>query len=230
MRNITNYSLLRITGEKAATFLQGQLTCDVLKLSEKDTQLGAFCNYQGRVLATFWLILQDGLFYMILPEEVVEATREVLHKYAVFSKVAIENVTDDFAIKAEVSPAVKFHLSPPNEGEIDAEFKQQLIEAEIPMIYSPTIAHFTPHMLNLPALGAVSFDKGCYVGQEIVARTEYRGTVKRRLQKFSGEEKLSLEIGEKTPAQDGDVVSYYHPDSGGTVYLAVASVIGVEGV
>jgi len=55
------------------------------------------------------------------------------------------------------------------------------IEAGIPEIWPETTEQYLPHVLNLPALGAVSFNKGCYCGQEIVARMEYRGTLKRHL-------------------------------------------------
>lgn len=55
------------------------------------------------------------------------------------------------------------------------------ILAGIPTIYPETMDKFTPHMLNYPALNAVSFKKGCYIGQEVIARTEYLGKVKRRL-------------------------------------------------
>ena len=55
----------------------------------------------------------------------------------------------------------------------------------IPVITAATQEQFTPHMLNLDLVGGVSFEKGCYTGQEIVARTQYLGHVKRRLARFS---------------------------------------------
>ncbi|BBB14872.1 tRNA-modifying protein YgfZ [Candidatus Rickettsiella viridis] len=55
------------------------------------------------------------------------------------------------------------------------------IIAGIPSIYPETIAQFTPHQLNYPAIGGVSFNKGCYIGQEIIARTHYLGQSKSRL-------------------------------------------------
>jgi hypothetical protein len=57
----------------------------------------------------------------------------------------------------------------------------RLIRAGIPVITSATQGRFVPQMLNLEQLGAISFTKGCYPGQEIVARAQYRGEVKRRL-------------------------------------------------
>lgn len=58
------------------------------------------------------------------------------------------------------------------------------IHAGIPQLDDTTSEKFTPHMLNLDLLGAVSFDKGCYPGQEIVARTHYLGDSRRRLGRF----------------------------------------------
>lgn len=55
------------------------------------------------------------------------------------------------------------------------------IESELPWIGEAASGKFLAHSLNLDLTGAVSFDKGCYVGQEIIARMEYRGTPKRRM-------------------------------------------------
>ena len=59
------------------------------------------------------------------------------------------------------------------------------IMAGVPTIYPETSAKFTPHQLNYPALGGVSFNKGCYIGQEIIARTQYLGKPKSRLYRVS---------------------------------------------
>lgn len=55
------------------------------------------------------------------------------------------------------------------------------IRAKIPEIEVQTIEKFLPHTLNLPALGAIDFKKGCFCGQEIIARMEYRQTPKKLL-------------------------------------------------
>lgn len=54
------------------------------------------------------------------------------------------------------------------------------VESGIPMIVAPVVEQFVPQMINLEAIGGVSFQKGCYPGQEVVARSQYRGTLKRR--------------------------------------------------
>jgi folate-binding protein YgfZ len=58
----------------------------------------------------------------------------------------------------------------------------------IPTVGAATSEAFVPQMLNLELIGAVAFSKGCYPGQEIVARSQYRGQVKRRLYRFSSEQ------------------------------------------
>lgn len=64
------------------------------------------------------------------------------------------------------------------------DWRKALIEAGIPTIGTATTEKYTPHMLNLDRLGAVNFQKGCYTGQEVVARTEHLGSVKRRLAQY----------------------------------------------
>ena len=54
------------------------------------------------------------------------------------------------------------------------------VESGIAVIESATAEHFVPQMLNFELVGYVNFQKGCYPGQEIVARSQYRGTIKRR--------------------------------------------------
>jgi hypothetical protein len=56
------------------------------------------------------------------------------------------------------------------------------IEAGIPAVHEATAGHFVAQMLNLDRLGAIDFRKGCYPGQEVIARTHYLGRIKRRMQ------------------------------------------------
>ena len=60
------------------------------------------------------------------------------------------------------------------------------VRAGIGHVTAATAQQFVPQMLNYEALGAVDFKKGCYPGQEIVARTQYRGTIKRRSYRLVG--------------------------------------------
>jgi tRNA-modifying protein YgfZ len=96
----------------------------------------------------------------------------------------------------------------------DSDWQKALIAAGIPTITTATTEQYTPHMLNLDRLGAVSFDKGCYTGQEIVARTEYRGQTKRRLLHYRLEHG-EANVGDRLMHQDrevGEVLNTAGPD------------------
>jgi hypothetical protein len=79
-----------------------------------------------------------------------------------------------------------------------------LINAGIPLILAATSEQYTPHMLNLDRLGAVSFNKGCYTGQEVVARTQHLGKSKRRLMHFRTDGN-AVAVGEKLRHEARDV-------------------------
>lgn len=80
---------------------------------------------------------------------------------------------------------------------------------------------FIPQMLNLPALDAVSFKKGCYTGQEIVARMQYLGKLKRHMYRF---QLTSTEV----PAIGTPLMSPVHSSAVGEVVSAARSDYGVE--
>lgn len=95
------------------------------------------------------------------------------------------------------------------------------VRAGIGQVFGSTRELFIPQMLNLQSLGGVSFKKGCYTGQEIVARMQYLGRLKRRLYR------LRLEGGE-LPAPGAELFSPVHGSSVGEVVLAASSDSGSE--
>ena len=98
------------------------------------------------------------------------------------------------------------------------------IAAGEPQVYATTSEEFVAQMLNLDALGAIAFDKGCYTGQEVIARAHYRGRVKRRLQRFRTHDPRGLAAGDAGELSDGRsyrVVSAVALAEGGCEFLAV---------
>lgn len=221
---LSNLGILQATGQKAAQFLQGQLTCDVTEITEVQSRLGAHCDAKGRIQATFRLFFYQDAYYFLLPRRMLPHLLQCLQKYAVFSAVNLVDVTHRWEIKGIVGDSASTILNQhaalpitPNSvtacdsgislaisntprfillasdkkliSLIDSTFKELPINnwhlldimAGIPTIYPETIAQFTPHQLNYPAIGGVSFNKGCYIGQEIIARTQYLGKSKSRL-------------------------------------------------
>ena len=78
-----------------------------------------------------------------------------------------------------------------------------LVEYGYPFIGADQVEQFTPHMLNFDLLDAISFDKGCYTGQEIVARTHHKGATKRRTLRFESEAPVS--VGDKVSLDGRDI-------------------------
>ena len=84
-----------------------------------------------------------------------------------------------------------------------------LVSQGIPTIDASNTEAHTPHMLNLDKLDAISFTKGCYTGQEVVARTEHRGKTKRRMMRYSASDD-GLAVGAKITDDErtvGEVVN-----------------------
>jgi len=102
------------------------------------------------------------------------------------------------------------------------------IAAGHPQVYAATSEEFVAQMLNLDVLDAIAFDKGCYTGQEVIARAHYRGRVKRRLQRFVSRGALRLAAGDSGQLADGrafKVVEAVQLADGRCEFLAVAPLV-----
>lgn len=107
------------------------------------------------------------------------------------------------------------------------------IEAGIARLQGATSGEFVPQMLNFDLTGHISFDKGCYTGQEVVARLHYRGTPKRRLYRVLLPEHVTAApgapiYGESEGQSIGNLVNVSVSASGATQALAVVTVSKIE--
>lgn len=229
---LVHYEFLRIQGEEAQPFLQGQLTNDVLQCTPQRAQFGGYCSPQGRLLANFLLICAPEGYLIHLPSAMAGSLADRLRKFILRARVKIDGATDIRAMGLAGPPAgehvgkmlgavpsrtleVVWHdrtlgVRLPNDlflvaGPADTLVRYRelaaseivpadtqcwdwlQIHAGIPWILPPTRDHFIPQMVGLDAIGGVGFQKGCYPGQEIVARSQYLGHVKRRLWAGSAE-------------------------------------------
>ncbi len=200
------YSTITLSGEDAFDFLQGQLAADLSTLTDSNTVLSAWCNPKGRVICLFRVSRHGDALALAVPTELVEELVKRLTMFRFRSKVEI-------AVRG----------TGPDELGIAGSYEDWRLDnlrAGVPEILAAQSEAFTPHMLNLDLLNAVSFDKGCYPGQEVVARTHFRGTTKRRCLRFES----------TTPVSPGDKVSDGERDVGevlnaiGTDLLAVVPV------
>lgn len=223
---LSRYALLGISGEDASAFLQGQLTCDVHKVTPVSARFGGYCTPQGRLLATFLLTWSPDGYRMLLAADLVDAIAARLRKFVMRSRVRIDRESGLRAAGIggpQSAAAIGRAVGPAPMREMEAVlyssttlvrlpralFVTLTPEADMPALWSAlarearpagwaawewlqvhagiawisaaTQDQFIPQMAGLDAIGGVSFDKGCYPGQEIVARTHYLGEVKRRL-------------------------------------------------
>jgi len=88
----------------------------------------------------------------------------------------------------------------------DGAWRRLLIDAGIPTVYTATSEAFVPQMVNLELLGGVDFDKGCYTGQEIVARAQYLGRIKRRMFRFDYSGDCAPGAGDSIVLDDGSEI------------------------
>lgn len=188
-------SICRFDGPDAQTFLQGYLTCDLSQLTAQRALPTALCNLKGRVIANGWALPSAALdspasegVALLCHATVADALLEALAKYLVFSKTKASRSAAPFAI-ASSAQTTGIELGAggwlvPNASAAPADmagFWRRLCEARWVLVTAGTTARFLPQMLGLEQWGAVDFDKGCYLGQEVVARAQHRGAVKRQL-------------------------------------------------
>lgn len=175
---------LRVTGPDSFGFLQNQLSNDLKRLETVPEIPAAWCNPKGRVIWFGSVHRIDSGYALIVPADMAQEMVRRLTMYRFRSRVEFS-----IAERGTADPA-------------------ELIDRGWPWIGPEQTEKFTAHMLNLDLLAAVSFDKGCYPGQEIVARTHYRGASKRRCFRYQSD--VPVTAGDKVSdgARDvGDVVN-----------------------
>jgi tRNA-modifying protein YgfZ len=241
--DLSHLGLIQVSGADALTFLQGQLTQDVAKVTDQHAAYAGYCSPKGRLLAHFLVWKSDDSYFLQLPRVLVEPIQKRLKMYVLRAKVVLADVSQSsvrFGLAGSDAAAVitsLFGNTPAQAMDIvrtplatiialpnhryqlivqgdAAELWQTLaqhaqavgapvwrwlrIRAGIPEIYPSTQEQFVPQMVNDDLLGAVSFQKGCYTGQEIVARLHYLGKAKRRM--------VGAHINIPEPPQPGDAI------------------------
>lgn len=241
--HLASFQICQITGNEAGKFLQGLITCNINDLPPLQAQPAAFCNLQGRVITNFFIWQHNEQYCLWLPESMIEIVVKHLKKYALFSKIKIEITNKNIYALSAINHTVKnyetsadnYYVAMPNylnqqllicgnacdveklliqAKPLDlAQWHLAMIEAGWSIIYPETSGLFTPQMLNLEKLDAVSFEKGCYLGQEIVARTQHLGKVKKHLHK--------IELHSETMLLPGMSIQYGENNLTGVIINAV---------
>jgi len=220
--------IIAVSGPDSERFLQGQLSCNMNRLSATQTLRAALCNLKGRVVADMRVIMHHERILLLCSAGMADIVLSTLNKYKVFFKTDLQNISDQFAVLGLTGDGCAAALSARGiqapEGEdsctvaggaaivrvqdMPARFccvlsgpDDELVSALSSTCASGTeqdwrladiragIAHirpgqqelYTPQVLNYDINGTIDYKKGCYTGQEVVARMYYRAEAKKRL-------------------------------------------------
>jgi tRNA-modifying protein YgfZ len=222
-------AVIRARGADAGSFLQGQLTQDVLLMKPLDVRLAAWCSAKGRMLASFYVIkLSSEEFLLILSSDLLATTLKRLKMFVLRAKCELADITAEVSVEGLLGENALNVLNAINlvanssrgmcgKGSFDSEMivclppgelqagavpralrirpaaasaapdAAQLamwnaleISTGIARLSAAVSEAFVPQMLNYESVGGVNFKKGCYPGQEVVARSQFRGSLKRR--------------------------------------------------
>jgi len=221
---LNDWAMLRARGADAATFLQGQLTQDVVGMAIGEARLSGYCSAKGRLLASFivWR-LQGDEFGLLCSGDVAGAMVKRLSMYVLRSRCRIDDASAEWSVYGLAGPSPqrwcgggdrpwqarqlgdawwialptaeqvpRWLLVQPTQADLpdlpalsEAAWRALEVSSGVPRITAATAEHFVPQMINFELVGGVHFQKGCYPGQEVVARSQYRGTIKRRMHLFA---------------------------------------------
>lgn len=226
---VTHLDIIEAKGTDAATFLQGQLTCDTNDITPNQSRFAAFCNPKGRVISPMLVLRaadQDNAFYLLVPKTLTEKVIQRLSLYILRANVSLTLRSDAYCLTglslSEAStlsiplPDKRFETSchntlsvirlpdhkpryliignthasidfwsrcssTPHTRASSALWRYLDLSAGLPWFEADQSEQYIPQMLNIDKLDGISFNKGCYTGQEIVARTHYLGKNKREM-------------------------------------------------
>ena len=252
---LADEGLIHFQGPDTPKFLQGQLTCDVRKVSQDRALDGAYCTPKGRVIVDF-LLGQAGQdhWLMRVARDTVDHCAQTLSKYIVFSKSTLDTQRADWVVlgcwgEEAASLLEKYVGNVPTELNASnatgncviiqrdvggqrfelwlnsSEYSQQIqslaancepgaverwagmdIESGLARICAATAESMTPQALNYDLTGHIDFRKGCYTGQEVVARLHYKGESKRRIFAARVDQVSAPEVGSPVTNSDGQAV------------------------
>ena len=248
---LDDLAVLAARGPDAGSFLQGQLSNDVQQLGDLPALTAGLHNPQGRCIAVVRLLRVDQeQILVVLPADMAATVAAHLSKYILRARVRIENVSAQWRVYGAAGPdaeavastrlgtamdasglrqlIVAPRLEPPPDGDPQPRdgWTQEDIGAGLPQVVAATSGAFTAQMLNLDLIGAISFSKGCYTGQEIIARAHYLGHAKRRMQRFYCRGARRLDPGMRILLGDGrraQVVIACEVEDGAQEFLAVTT-------
>lgn len=254
------YTFISVTGTDAEKLLHGQVSCDVRSLDEHTVSYGTTNTAKGRMYGLFKIARVADGFLLRIENTCTQIFLAHLKKYVAFFKAEIE-VNNQFRAFGQLSlidggperpnhfvrngkdlvircqtKSPMFEIWSPSQAKPVSRSPEQWFVQEtlsgIPELYSETQEKFILQHINLQHLGAVSFNKGCYTGQEIIARIKFRGKLKKKTFLLQTREKNiappGTDIFDEKGQKCGVLVRAHWSDETGTVALGVLDASYIE--
>lgn len=203
--------LIAVWGEEAVQFLDGLVTNDVKTLADGQQMRAAFPNAQGRLLAAVRVLRQDAKFLIETEEATREKLFQNLFRFTFAGEFFVEDLSDEYRYLELFISDLKFKISDSDrllrfegrtgrgifaENDLADEFRDSMLDIGVVEISDelfktlrieagvPLYGIDMDETTIVPELGIdemISYSKGCYIGQEIIARIHFRGHVAKRL-------------------------------------------------
>ncbi|EJF85696.1 YgfZ/GcvT domain-containing protein [Candidatus Bartonella washoeensis] len=200
---LKNRSIIKVTGEEATHFLQSLITTDVKKIGSQEIFPGALLSPQGKVIADFLIAkINQGYLFDIVESladtfqrhlllyklhRKIEITQPLQEVITVFLNYGIDISDDDSSFMDKRFPRkekiirtygkIPFSISKCNENWNRMRIRYAIAESG----QDYEIGKVFPHDINYDQIGGLVFNKGCYIGQEVVSRMHHRGSARRRI-------------------------------------------------
>jgi folate-binding protein YgfZ len=196
--HLDDRGIVKVSGDDAEAFLQGIVTCDLGRAAP--ARFGALLTPQGKILFDFILVREGRSFLLDTAASGAADLAKRLTFYKLRAKVAVENLSVSHGVIAgwdmpaptggftdPRTPSLGWRAivpmteTPADSPVTSSDYQSHRISLGVPESGHDFVAAETfPHEADMDQLAGVDFDKGCFVGQEVVSRMQHRSTIRTR--------------------------------------------------
>ncbi|MFT5140417.1 MAG: folate-binding protein YgfZ [Lysobacterales bacterium] len=218
MFRLHTMSVLEFSGNDAGHFLHNQLSADIKNIAIGDAGFACCCNPAGRVLGLLLVCPKEDSILVVCSSSLATSLVEWLSRFIIRADVKIKTREDLVVMAGEELPAGAFTVcdldyaivpaadfSDTSTPSDEQAWKVNELKKGIVWLDEETSATFLPQMLGYENIGALNFQKGCFPGQEIIARTRYLGKLKRRPLLVHSRDSVHLGTGAKVTLYSGEI-------------------------
>ncbi|MBS9780375.1 MAG: folate-binding Fe/S cluster repair protein [Moraxellaceae bacterium] len=186
MINLPKFQQIQLTGTDSIKFLQGQLTCNVEKLTDNTEhyQATAISNLKGRIQFALWIKkLAEDSFQIVLCADCMADFIAHIKKFGAFSKIQLTEPSEIYPTVIDENPTFS---TDKNQENSDDWAKSSIATGNYWLTHAMQ-DKYQPQEMRLHQRGGVDYDKGCYLGQEVIARIYFKSSPKSYLQRIASE-------------------------------------------